>query len=66
VRDGRSVAAHGCWGAIEDGGLTWVFPGDGPVPVWLGATVPAFFPEGFLIDIQKITVEVEEETLEQS
>jgi hypothetical protein len=32
----------------------------------LSATVAAFFAEGFLIDVEKIAVEVEEETLKEN
>ena len=60
VGDGSAVAAHGGWGAVEDGGLAGVLPGEGPVPVGLGAGVAAFFLERFLVEPGEVAVEVEE------
>lgn len=60
VGDGFPVAAEGGRGAIEDGGVPWILPREGPVPVRQRAFVTAFFLEGFFVEPDEVTVEGEE------
>ena len=58
--DGDPVAAHGCGGAVEDGGVAGIMVGEGPVPVGLCAGVAAFFLEGLFVEPDVVAVPEEE------
>lgn len=63
VGDEVAVSAHGGFGAVEDGALGGVLPAEGPVPVGLGAFVPALVTKGLFVEVDVVAVEGIEEAL---
>lgn len=56
VGDEFAVAAYGSGRAIEDSAVGGVLPGEGPVPVGLGAFVTAFRAESLFVKVDVVAV----------
>lgn len=65
IRNKFAITAHGGGGTVEDGAVSGILPGEGPIPVGLSSPIAAFFAEGFLVDMDVVPVERVEEALQE-